>query len=144
MKPQQKNQSDFVFFKNYETRWRDNDVYHHMNNAVFYEYVDSIVNYWLFKSGALAVPQGPVIGLVVETKCNYFSPLKFPGLIVCGLALDNIGDSSVSYSVGLFNEKDSCVAAQASLVHVYVDSKTRRPVKLPIKLVEALNSLANT
>ena len=35
MKPQQKNQSDFVFFKNYETRWRDNDVYHHMNNAVF-------------------------------------------------------------------------------------------------------------
>ena len=143
MKPQRKNQSDFVFFKNYETRWRDNDVYNHVNNAVFYEYVDSIVNYWLLESGALKLPHGPIIGLVVETKCNYFAPLKFPRSIVCGLALNEKGHSAVNYSIGLFEKENTSASAQASLIHVYVDSKTRRPVPLPFELVEALKSLEN-
>ena len=42
MKPIQKNKSNYIFFKDYATRWRDNDAYGHMNNVVFYEFVDSI------------------------------------------------------------------------------------------------------
>ena len=77
MKPVQKNKNDYIFFKDYETRWRDNDIYGHMNNVVFYEFVDSTINYWLNVSGALPVPKSEVIGLVVQTKCDYFSSLGF-------------------------------------------------------------------
>ena len=144
MKPTQKNKSDYIFFKSYNTRWRDNDVYGHMNNVVFYEFVDSIVNYWLNESGSLKVPDDKVIGLVVRTQCNYFSRLGFPNDVTCGLSVTKIGNTSVTYDVGLFNSDDFYCAAQAVFVHAYVDSLSREPVLLPPQLLASLAKLSNT
>jgi acyl-CoA thioester hydrolase len=141
MKPVQKNRSNYIFFKEYETRWRDNDVYGHMNNVVFYEFVDSIVNHWLNLSGGLSVPNSEVVGLVVETKCNYFSSLGFPHPVLCGLSVSNIGNTSVTYEVGLFDNSKQSAAAQVSFVHVYVDCKTHKTVALPQTLLVALNKI---
>ncbi len=55
--------SEFAHFETYPTRWRDNDAYGHLNNAVFYEYVDTLVNGWLIRRGAVEIPGGPVICL---------------------------------------------------------------------------------
>ena len=142
MKPAQKKKEDYVFFKSYETRWRDNDVYGHMNNVVFYEFVDSIVNYWLNASRALPVPDNNIIGLVAHTQCDYFAPLGFPNTITCGLRADKIGNSSVTYGIGLFNSNQVSAAAQASLIHVYVDSLSREPVSLPVSLAVALKGIS--
>ena len=142
MKPLQKNKEDYTFFKSYETRWRDNDVYGHMNNVVFYEFVDSIVNYWLNISGALKVPYGDVIGLVVQTQCNYFGQLAFPDPVTCGLKVKKIGKTSVTYEVGLFNPDQFYCSAQVSFVHVYVDSIDRKPVIIPGTLATALKKIS--
>jgi len=72
------------------TRWRDNDVYGHMNNAVFYEYVDTAVNYWLKTSGALDVPEGDVVGLVVASSCEFAASLGFPDPVTAGLGVRKI------------------------------------------------------
>jgi len=138
MKPIQKNKDNYIFFKEYETRWRDNDVYGHMNNVVFYEFVDSIVNSWLSECGGLKVPSSEVIGLVVHTECNYFSELGFPKPVICGLRVEKIGKTSVTYDVGLFNSDQNLCAAQITFVHVYVDSINRNPINLPRHLVKAL------
>ena len=140
-KPAQKNLKNYKFFQKFSTRWRDNDVYGHMNNAVFYEFVDSTVNNWLTIRAELKVPSSSVIGLVVETKCNFFSPVCFPQEINCGLVFKNRGNCSVSYEVGLFKGSDHLTAALATLVHVYVDSETRKPVPLPEKLAMALTEI---
>lgn len=124
------------------TRWRDNDVYGHMNNAVFYEYVDTCVNNWLIESGALAVPDGPVIGFVVESACVFHESIGFPDQITTGLRVSRIGTSSVQYEIGLFRGEAENTAAEARFVHVYVDRKNRRPVPLPDDLRAALNLLA--
>lgn len=142
MKPVQKKKEDYIFFKSYETRWRDNDVYGHMNNVVFYEFVDSVVNHWLNMSGALKVPHDDIIGLVVQTQCNYFSQLGFPNKVTCGLRVEKVGNSSVTYDVGLFSSDQVSCAAQVSFVHVYVDSVKRRPVLLPKSLVTALKKIS--
>ena len=93
---------DYLYFEQLNTRWRDNDVYGHMNNAVFYEYADTVVNGWLIKKGSLDVPKSESVGLVVETRCTFFSELKFPNIITCGLKLNRLGNSSVEYEIGLF------------------------------------------
>ncbi len=144
MKPVQKNKEDYLFFREYETRWRDNDVYGHMNNVVFYEFVDSIVNHWLNISGALRVPNDETIGLVVKTKCNYFSTLGFPKSVTCGLKVEKIGRTSVTYDVGLFNADEYNCSAQVSFVHAYVDSRTRKPVLLTHSLLKALEEISKT
>jgi acyl-CoA thioester hydrolase len=94
------------------------------------------------ETGALDIEHSPVIGLVVETRCNYFSPVSFPDLVHAGLRVAKLGSSSVRYEVGLFRNDEPLAAAQGHFVHVYVDRATRRPAALPEKLRQVLAALA--
>ena len=139
MKPT--SRQDYAYFEEMTTRWRDNDVYGHMNNVVFYEYVDTVVNSWLIKTNSLVIPSGPIIGLVVETRCTYFSEIGFPGVLTAGLKVNRIGESSVQYEVGLFSGREEKTAARILFTHVCVDSNSKKPVKIPDKLLQSLKSI---
>ena len=123
------------------TRWMDNDVYGHVNNVIYYSYFDTVVNQYLIAEGALDIHASAVIGLVVETQCNYFAPLAFPQTVEAGLRVAHLGSSSVRYEVGLFAQGEPQTAARGHFVHVYVDRATRRPTVLPAPLVRALEKL---
>jgi acyl-CoA thioester hydrolase len=110
------------------TRWMDNDLYGHLNNVVYYSLFDTAVNQLLIEAGALDLERGEVIGLVVETHCNFFASLAFPQRIEAGVRVAQQGRSSVRYEIGLFAEGESLSAARGHFVHVYVDRVTRRPV----------------
>ncbi|WGF89400.1 acyl-CoA thioesterase [Marinivivus vitaminiproducens] len=126
------------------TRWHDNDVYGHINNTLYYAFFDTLVNRYLIEHCGLVIPDGPVIGLVVETKCRYRRPLAFPQTVQGGLAVSHIGRSSVRYEVGLFAEDDRTAAAAGHFIHVYVDQSERRPMPLPESLRTALERLATS
>ncbi len=128
-------------FQQISTRWMDNDAYGHINNAVYYSYFDTVVNRYLIEAGVLDVQRGAVIGLVVETHCNYFSPLSFPQTVDTGLRVAKIGASSVRYEIGLFGGDEAMTAACGHFVHVYVDRETRRPAPLPPALIKILQGL---
>lgn len=123
------------------TRWMDNDVYGHLNNVVYYSFFDTAVNRYLIEAGALDIHRGAVIGLVVETHCNYFAPLAFPQSVEAGLRVATIGASSVRYEIGLFAAGEPLTAARGHFVHVYVDRVTRRPAALPPAFTQALKEL---
>ena len=131
----------FAHFAGITTRWMDNDVYGHINNVVYYSFFDTVVNGYLVAQGALDFTQGAVIGLVVETHCNYFKPAAFPDTLRAGLRVAHLGSSSVRYEVGIFRNDDDTASAQGHFVHVYVDRVTNRPVPLPEKLKAALAKL---
>jgi acyl-CoA thioester hydrolase len=140
-RPQPQARSAYRVFRTLGTRWMDNDIYGHVNNVVFYSWFDTAVNSYLIEQGALDIHAGEVIGLVIETQCNYFEPLAFPQTIHAGLRVARLGQSSVRYEVGLFAEDASMCAAAGHFIHVYVDRYTRRPVPLPDALRTALTSL---
>lgn len=142
-KPQPLPRSHFQHFETIATRWMDNDVYGHVNNVVYYSYFDTVVNQYLLEQGVLDIESSTVIGLVVETQCNYFSPITFPDAVHAGLRVAKLGASSVRYEVGLFRNDDALASAQGHFVHVYVDRATRRPTALPEDLRQALALLAN-
>jgi len=120
----------------------DNDVYGHVNNVVYYSYFDTVVNQYLIDQGVLRIDSAPVIGLVIETRCNYFQPVCFPDLVHAGLRVAHMGTSSVRYDIGLFRGDDATAAAQGHFVHVYVDRHSRRPVPLPEAMRAALARIA--
>ena len=136
-----KTRAEYARFRTLTTRWRDNDVYGHMNNVVYYEYVDTLVNGWLIAEGGLDIPHGPLIGLVVETSCVFHEALGFPDAIDGGLRVSRIGTSSVQYEVGLFRAGAAEAAAEARFTHVYVAADTRRPQPIPAPLRAALEAL---
>lgn len=133
--------SHYREFQPLSTRWMDNDVYGHVNNVVYYSYFDTAVNRFLMEAGVLDIHRGKVIGLVVETQCNYFSPLHFPQALEAGLRVAHLGRSSVRYDLGLFEQGAATTAAAGHLVHVYVDRETRRPTPLPPEWVRVLSQL---
>jgi acyl-CoA thioester hydrolase len=143
-RPQAEGRAAYRHFTQIATRWMDNDVYGHVNNVVYYSLFDTAVNGYLIESGALDIHRGEVIGLVVETHCNYFAPIEFPKKVDAGIRVARIGGSSVRYEIGLFAEGEAMTAAKGHFVHVYVDRDSRRPTTLPEPFLRALQRLQVT
>ena len=99
------------------------------------------MNRWLIDNGLLEIGKSETIGLVVGTSCDYFSPISFPDKIVAGLRAAKVGSSSVTYEIGLFRNDETTASAQGSFVHVYVDEKTRRPVKISEWMKDSLTQI---
>lgn len=135
------SRDDYRHFIPITTRWMDNDVYGHINNVQYYSYFDTAVNRYLIDRGVLDIHAGEVIGLVVETHCNYFSSAAFPDDILAGVRVAHLGRSSVRYEVGLFANNGAKTIAQGHFVHVYVDRESQKPVEIPDELRRALSSL---
>jgi acyl-CoA thioester hydrolase len=83
-----------------------------------------------------------VIGLVVETGCQYFSSIAFPDVVTAGLRVARLGNSSVRYEVGIFRNEEPDTAAKGHFIHVYVERANRRPSALPGPLRAALERIA--
>ena len=137
-KTQPSTRDQFLHFQAIPTRWMDNDVYQHVNNVVYYSFFDTAVNQFLIEQNALDIEHSTIIGLVVETQCQYFAPITFPQVVTSGLRVDKVGKSSIHYGVGLFCEDDNDASTQGSFIHVYVDRLSRRPVLIPKPVLEAL------
>lgn len=131
----------FRHFDSLTTRWLDNDIYGHVNNAVYYAFFDSAVNALLIRAGALDIHAGRVIGLVAQSHCDYFAPLAFPQTVQAGVRVARIGRSSVHYEIALFADAAPVAAALGRFVHVYVDRDSRRPVALPPRLLALVTEL---
>ena len=140
-KPTPATRDAYRHFQTIPTRWMDNDVYGHVNNVVYYAYFDTVVNQYLIEKGVLNFESSEIIGLVVETQCNYFEPITFPDTVHAGLRVARLGNSSVRYEIGLFRNNGSTAAAQGHFVHVYVNRATRQSAPVPADMGAVLLSL---
>ena len=134
--------SDFAVHWPVLTRWTDNDMFGHLNNAVYYELFDTAINAWINTNCGIDPLAVPWLGVVAESGCKYFAELKFPDPLVVGLAVARLGNSSVTYRLGIFGEGQA-VAAVGHWVHVYVDRESRRPVPVPGEIRTLLQSICS-
>ena len=141
-RPAPSTRGDYPAFRTLQTRWRDGDVYGHVNNVVHYELFDTVVNGWMLEHGVLDPKSGKTIGLVVESGCRYSGEILSPDTVTAGLKVTHVGRSSVRYEIGLFRNDDQATSAEGYFVHVCVDAESRRPVALPNDLRTALETLA--
>src|SRR5690349_11251290 len=111
------------------TRWADDDVYGHMNNARYFELIDTAVNAHLAEATGTDIRELSAVGVVAEVSCRYFREIGYPEPIDLGLAVERIGTSSVIYRIGLFQGGEGLpgdeAAAEGRFVHVYVENTDR-------------------
>jgi len=124
-----------------QTRWRDNDIYGHVNNATYYEYMDTAINTLLISEGGLDIHTGSVIGICAESHCKFLGPLTFPGTVEVSLRVGHLGNSSVRYELALFDGDTGKAAATGWFVHVFVGDHDRAPAAIPPKLRSLLETL---
>ncbi|XP_033101709.1 uncharacterized protein LOC117104907 [Anneissia japonica] len=161
--------SSYKYFLPIQSRWSDNDQYGHVNNVIYYSYFDTIINHYLIKYCDLNVDltETNMVGLMVETQCTFKQPVSFPEVVLAGLSVSKIGNSSVHYTIGLFaektqNKRESCFPFSSSFngedffcheseacavgrcVHVFVDPATHKSICLPDKFRDSLERLHKT
>jgi acyl-CoA thioester hydrolase len=68
--------------------------------------------------------------------------VAYPEDLEVGLRVNHLGRSSVRYGVALFAAGDEAARAAGSMVHVFVDRGTSRPVDVPERLRRALEAIA--
>jgi acyl-CoA thioester hydrolase len=133
----------YVYWEQQTTRWADIDVYGHMNNARYFEIIDTVVNNHLEHATGVDIRQLSAIGVVAEVGCRYFAEVGYPAPVDVGVVADKVGTSSVVYRVGVFQGEDPLAKAEGRFVHVYVDNTDpARPVTpLPDQIRRAVEPL---
>jgi acyl-CoA thioester hydrolase len=134
--------TDYPHFLAIPTRWKDNDVYGHVNNIDYYSFFDTLINAYLIRTGGLDIHGGSAIGFAAETHCRFLKSIAFPDVVDAGLRVAKLGNASVRYEIGLFVQGDEEPAAEGWFVHVFVDRVTRKTTPIPDSIRAALSKLA--
>ncbi len=132
------DRAGYPYFQTITTRWKDNDLYGHVNNVEYYSYFETVINTFLIREGGLDIHGGAVIGVCAESHCRFRASLAFPRAVDAGLRVGRLGRSSVTYEIGLFQAGEERMAAEGGFVHVFVGRDHRRPEPIPEGLRAAL------
>ena len=133
--------SDFGWSMTIASRWADCDPYGHVNNAMYYNWIDTAVTTLAIERGILRAPGQTSIGLCVASACQFLRPIGFPQTVEACVRVDRIGAKSLTYGVGLFVTGEEVPAALATFTHVYVDRDSRRSVPFTSDQAAAMNDL---
>ncbi len=133
--------ADYPHVGSVSTRWNDNDRYGHVNNAVYYQYFDSVINEVLIHQGGLDIHRGEVVGFIVRSECDFLAPVAYPGLLEVGVVVRRLGRSSVTYETALLRQGEDRPAAIGRMVHVFVDTASGRPTDIPAPIRAVLERL---
>ncbi|MGC9163410.1 MAG: acyl-CoA thioesterase [Thiomonas sp.] len=121
-------------------RWGDMDMMGHVNNTVYFRYMEIIRLEWMRAAGVPANPNGfgPVI---VNAFCNFQTELTYPGEVLARLYTADVGRTSFdTYTLlSRTDDPDTIYASGGSRV-VWVDFPKRKSVPLPEMLRALLTS----
>ena len=110
-------------------RWGDMDALGHVNNSVYFRYMEQARSEWLYtlrKEGAPATGNGPVI---VNASCTFLVPLVYPGDVEVRMYLGEAGRSSLPTHYEL--DAGGKRAAEGAAKIVWIDLKSGRSIPLP-------------
>lgn len=130
-RPTPTTRADYRYFQTITTRWQDNDVFGHVNNVIYYAWIDTAVNNFLIQNAILEVGTSEIVGVVAETNLRYLSEIAYPTPITVGVRVTHLGTSSVRYSSAVFRDDDTVASAEGFFVHVYVTRATMKPTPIP-------------
>jgi acyl-CoA thioester hydrolase len=107
------------------------DGFGHMNNARYFELIDTAIDVHLQETVGSVVDDPDTIGVFAEASCRFFQEISYPAPIDLGVAVERVGRSSIVYRVGLFQEGDAA-AAEGRVVVVYVDNTDQARPATPV------------
>lgn len=131
----------FAIFYSLDTRWADNDIYGHINNVAYYAFFDSVVNRFLIEEGGMRPGHDNVVGYVVNSSADYFSPLAYPQELELGLRIARMGEKSVTWEIGVFAQDAELSSVTGRFTHAFVDREANKSAAIPSVIRRAIEAL---
>lgn len=102
-------------------------MFHHLNNPIYGVLIDSIINDFLFRRCGYNTQTYPRTALVASTYCDYFGSAAYPSMLEVGLRVVKLGNNSVVYECGIFEEGSDQVKAVGGFTQIWVRREDNRP-----------------
>jgi acyl-CoA thioester hydrolase len=112
-------------------RWGDMDAMGHVNNTLYFRYMEIVRIEWLHSVGGAPDPsgQGPVI---VNAFCNFIRQLEYPGDVLAKHYVAGPGRSSFETYITLERtDAPGVIYASGGAKTVWVDFPLQKSVALP-------------
>ena len=112
-------------------RWGDMDAYGHVNNTVYFRFMEQARVEWIEEMNFPVRPggSGPVI---INAACTFLIPMNYPGTVEVRTYGGAPGRSSVQTHVEMLI--DGTLYAEGSAKVVWMDTQTGKSVPLPDEL----------
>ena len=120
--------SDYPIIYEQQVAWGDMDAFAHVNNVIYYRYIESARIYYM---EALNLAVKEINTVVASNQCKYIAPVFYPDRIKIGVRVEEIRNSAFRMSYLLYSEKQEKVVAIADAVIVCVDKHSMLKVAIP-------------
>ena len=120
-----------VFELEMPIRWGDMDAMGHVNNTVYFRYMEQLRISWFDSMGFRPDPagEGP---LIINASCTFLRELQYPGTVLARQYVGKIGRSSFETYIDMLRTDDpGTVYAHGSAKVVWVDYPKRKSAPLP-------------
>jgi len=122
----------FKYWKSIEVRWGDMDAQGHVNNAVYFTYIESarveLIRKTGYKGKQAGAAEGPAL---VSASCDFKRQVVYPATLDVGARVERIGRRSFGMSFGIFLTGTDQLVASARSVNAWVEYAAERAVELP-------------
>jgi acyl-CoA thioester hydrolase len=120
---------DYPLSARIEVRWRDVDALGHVNNAVYFTYLEIARTLYLERVfDVRRLEEIPI--LLVSARCDFLSPVTHGETLEVGVRIPSVGNTSFDFEYELRSAPEGRLVARASSTQVLFDHAAGR--KVPI------------
>jgi acyl-CoA thioester hydrolase len=112
-------------------RWGDMDAMGHVNNTLYFRYLEIIRVEWLAKHNAEPSPegQGPVI---VNAFCNFYKQLEYPGDVLLKFYVSDPARTTFeTWTTMELSSNPGVIYAAGGATTIWVDFPKQKAIELP-------------
>jgi len=114
-------------------RWGDMDAYGHVNNTVYFRYMEQIRVEYLERSGFKVRPEGTA-PVIINASCTFLVPLNYPGVVEIKMYCGHPGRSSIPTHYEICLQGDDTLYATGDSKIVWMQIATGKSVPIPDEL----------
>ena len=127
--------SEYPIVHEQNVAWGDMDAFGHVNNVMYYRYVESArINYF----DALNIFEQKVLTVVASNQCKYLRPVFYPDQLKIAVRVDELRNSAMRMTYQLFSTAQNALVATAEAVIVCVDQENMQKAAIPEDIREKI------
>ena len=112
-------------------RWGDMDAMKHLNNAMYFRYLETVRIEWMSSIGCApdATGEGPVI---VNAFCNFYKQLQYPGDVLIKMYVSDLGRTTFeTWGTMELTSEPGVICAAGGATTIWVDFPLQKAKTLP-------------
>jgi acyl-CoA thioester hydrolase len=132
--------TDHPLILSWPVQWGDQDAYGHVNNVVYFRWMESARIEYFRRSGLGTTDNSGVGPILASLQCDFRRQLRYPDTLLISGSITSIGRTSMKMVHRIYSETQRAIAAEGDSVLVFFDYQSQRPFVVPDNVRAAIDA----